>query len=217
MSLRHAMAALGTALVAACSSAPPAPDWQVSANSQMKLALSAYLTGDNRVADLELARVRGDVARTGRPDLAARVELVRCAAQVASLDYTRCSAFERFEVDAAAAERAYAAMLYGAWPDAQAFTRLPPHHQALLSASKPAEGLSQMADPLGRLVAAGVLFRVGKLTPAEIAVATETASQQGWRRPLLAWLGVQLALAEKAGEQEAMQRIRRRIALAATP
>jgi hypothetical protein len=46
-------------------------------------------------------------------------------------------------------------------------------------------------------------------------LATETASAQGWRRPLLAWLGVQAARAEQAGAAEEAQRIRRRMALAA--
>ncbi|HEY8706827.1 MAG TPA: hypothetical protein VIM34_02400, partial [Burkholderiaceae bacterium] len=47
--------------------------------------------------------------------------------------------------------------------------------------------------------------------PQVIALAIDTASQQGWRRPLLAWLGVQLARAEKAGASDDAQRLRRRI------
>jgi len=44
--------------------------------------------------------------------------------------------------------------------------------------------------------------------------AIDTASDQGWRRPLLAWLGVQAQRAEAAGDAQEEQRIRRRIALA---
>ena len=36
---------------------------------------------------------------------------------------------------------------------------------------------------------ASVLFQGGRANPAAIALAVETASDQGWRRPLLAWLG----------------------------
>ena len=46
-----------------------------------------------------------------------------------------------------------------------------------------------------------------------IAVAVDPAASQGWRRPLLAWLGVQLRLAEQAGAIDETQRLRRRIAL----
>ena len=74
--------------------------------------------------------------------------------------------------------------------------------------------LKDVADPLSRLVATGVLLQGGRANPAAIALAVDTASAQGWRRPLLAWLGVQLALAEKAGDQASAEQLRRRIALA---
>jgi hypothetical protein len=74
-----------------------------------------------------------------------------------------------------------------------------------------AEGV---ADPLARLVAAGALFKAGRITPADIGRATEAASNQGWRRPLLMWLGVSAKRAEAAGDAAALEQIRRRIALA---
>jgi hypothetical protein len=46
-----------------------------------------------------------------------------------------------------------------------------------------------------------------------LQVAVGTASREGWRRPLLAWLGVQAQRAEKAGDVVEAQRIRRRMAL----
>jgi hypothetical protein len=71
-----------------------------------------------------------------------------------------------------------------------------------------------IADPLSRLVASGVLLRAGRANPQILADAVETASAQGWRRPLLAWLGVQAMRAEQAGDTAEAQRIKRRIALA---
>jgi hypothetical protein len=46
-----------------------------------------------------------------------------------------------------------------------------------------------------------------------LQIAVDTASSQGWRRPLLAWLNVQLLLAERAGAVAEAERLRRRIAL----
>jgi hypothetical protein len=46
-----------------------------------------------------------------------------------------------------------------------------------------------------------------------MATAVDTASAQGWRRPLLAWLNVQLQRAEKAGDAQEADRLRRRLAL----
>ena len=68
-------------------------------------------------------------------------------------------------------------------------------------------------EPLSRLVAESVRFRNGGIDPAGIARAVDIASAQGWRRPLLAWLGVQLKRAEAAGDNETAERIRRRMAL----
>ena len=67
--------------------------------------------------------------------------------------------------------------------------------------------------PLSRLVAAAVLLRRGDATPASLQTAVDTASAQGWRRPLLAWLGVQALRAEQAGAADEAARLRRRIAL----
>ena len=63
------------------------------------------------------------------------------------------------------------------------------------------------------LVAAAVLLRQGRATPAVVAQAVDTASGQGWRRPLLAWLGVQARWAEQGGQADEAARIRRRMDL----
>jgi soluble P-type ATPase len=54
----------------------------------------------------------------------------------------------------------------------------------------------------------------GLLPPIGVDLAVNAASEQGWRRPLLAWLGVQLKRAEAGNDLEAKARIQRRIDLA---
>jgi len=104
---------VAAALLSACSSKPPVPDWQMNAQGSAQKALEAYLSGNPRVEQLEWDRARAEVARTGRPDLLARLELMRCAAQVASLVPGPCERFEPLRADAAAPERAYADYLGG--------------------------------------------------------------------------------------------------------
>ncbi|MEW5880109.1 MAG: hypothetical protein AB1761_06645 [Pseudomonadota bacterium] len=214
VSARRGLAAAALAL-AGCAGGPLPPDWQTNARSALERSTTAYLKGDSRVAAVEFERARGEVARTGRADLVVRVELVRCAARVASLEPEPCEGFERLRADAAAAERAYADYL-AARPQPQDAALLPAPHRAV-AASVGADGadaaLRAIEDPLARLVAAGVLFRANRATPATIALAIDAASAQGWRRPLLAWLNVQLARAEKAGDRAEAERLRRRIAL----
>ncbi|MEO8808248.1 MAG: hypothetical protein ABI433_19370 [Burkholderiaceae bacterium] len=200
-------------LLAACSSNPPAPDWQMNAKTASERSTAAYLTGNARIDTAELARARAEVARTGRADLLARVELAHCAAQVASLVIEPCSAFEALRQDAAAPERAYADYLAAKLGAADA-ALLPEAHRAV--ANNPA-ALQGMADPLSRQVAAGVLFASNRTDPRVIDTAIETASAQGWRRPLLAWLNVELKRAEAAGATSDAERLRRRIAIVGPP
>ena len=214
-----------TLLLAACASKPVPPDWQANAFAALKGFSSAYLSGNTRLADFEFARAKLEIASTGRADLLARAELTRCAARMASLEFDNCAAYQPLAADARPEEQAYAAFLTGRWTGLDA-ALLPAQHRALIlvaatvrpasSPANPTEGpsvLGAIEDPLARLVAAGALLQNSRLTPADIAAATETASTQGWRRPLLAWLGLQLKRADDAGDRDAAARIQRRIDL----
>jgi hypothetical protein len=188
--------------LAACSSGPRQPDWQLEAKGSTDRAVAAYLEGNTRVDAAEFARARSQVSSTGNIDLIAKVELLRCATRVASLVFEPCTGFDKLRQDAAPAERAYANYLMGT---------LQPQDAALLPPSQRNPGAE--AEPLSKLVAAGARFRAGNASPALIQQAVDTASAQGWRRPLLAWLGVQASLADNAGALEDAARLRRRIAL----
>jgi hypothetical protein len=215
MSARLVMLA-ATGLLAACSSTPLPPDWQLQAKPALEGAVAAQLQGDSGIAQREFERARALLARTGQPGLVARGELMRCAAQVASLDFAPCEGFERLRTDAPAAEQAYADHLAGRALAPGAIELLPPAQRATASAitSKAAPtSLQTIDDPLSRLITAALLFRAGQADPATVALAADTASAQGWRRPLLAWLEVQAQLAERAGANDEAQRLRRRIAL----
>ncbi|OYT93750.1 MAG: hypothetical protein CFE43_02545 [Burkholderiales bacterium PBB3] len=204
-------------LLAACSSAPIAPIWQGEAKDALDRANAAYLEGDSRVALAEMTRVRRAISGTGRADWLANAELAHCAAQVASLVLEPCHAFEALRADATAAQIAYAdylrAQIKPGTP-AATLALLPAVQQGI--ASQPnadAAALKSLADPLSRLVGAAVWLQKGQASPAVIEVALETSSHQGWRRPLLAWLGVQAQRAEQAGNTAELERLRRRMAL----
>jgi hypothetical protein len=148
-----------------------------------------YFAGRTELAEAEFKSARGELARTGRADLLARAELVRCAVRSASLEFDDCPGFEALRYGARPEETAYAAYLSGKGS----------HREG--------------DDPLSRLVALAVSFRRGSIQPSAIGSAVDIASAQGWRRPLLAWLGVQEKRAADAGDSETAARIRRRIEL----
>ena len=201
----------GCLLLAACSTAPKPADWQLEAKGAMDRSIAAYLEGNSRVEAVELARARSEISSTGRIDLMARAELRHCASHVASLVFEPCAGFEKLRQDAAPAERTYADYLAARLQAADSALLPPPQRAALTGGD---EAFKSIADPLSKLVAAGVALQTGRASPAVVQLAVDTASSQGWRRPLLAWLGVQLALAEKGGDSDTAARLRRRIELA---
>jgi hypothetical protein len=181
---------LALILVAAgCALGPQPADWQTNAAQALQSFQRHYFAGNTSLAEAEFKAARAELARTGRADLVARAELVRCAVRAASLEFDDCPAFEALRYGARAEELAYAEYLAGRGRHAR------------------------VDDALSRLVAAAVQLKSGGIDPAGIAAAVDIASAQGWRRPLLAWLGVQEKRAADAGDGETAARIRRRIDL----
>lgn len=215
MTMRSILVVVSVLGLTACGNNPPAPEWQMNAKSSAERAAEAWLVGNNRVEAAEFARARSEVASTGRPGLLARVELMRCATRVASLEMEPCKGFEALAADAAPAEQAYARYLAGRSQAADAPLLPEPHRPFAAGSAAPDAAVAAIPDPLSRLVAAGALFQRSQATPGVIALAVDTASAQGWRRPLLAWLKVQQARAQAGGAADEAARIQRRIDLIA--
>ena len=211
ISKASAFATFAALLTTSCSNVPMVPDWQMEAKGAMDRSVVAYLEGNSRVEMAELARARKHLSSTGRADLMAAAELLHCASRVASAVFEPCAGFERLSYDATEAQRAYADYLRGQLAPAQ--TPMLPAIQRAAVGQVPTgnQGLQGIDDPLSLLVAAGVMLKTGTASPAIIGQAVDTASDQGWRRPLLAWLGVQAQSAIQGGQTvEAAQAQRRK-------
>ncbi len=202
-------------LLAGCSSTPPPPDWKLNAVSLIEHFQARWLEGEGKTAELALEKSRSEIARSGRLDLLARAELTACATRAAGLDFSACSGYQSLARDADAGDVAYARFLGGDWNglDAKA---LPAHYAALVSARDDAaanRAAAEIKEPLPRLIAAALLLQAGRADPATLTGAVATASERGWRRPLLAWLEVQLQRARAAGDPTAADHLQRRIDL----
>jgi hypothetical protein len=215
MNKRTATGLFVVVLLAGCSGGPPPADWKMNAVSLLEHAQQRWLEGDSKMAELTLAKARAEIAKSGRPDLLARAELAACAARVASLDFAPCAAFDKLAADASPGDVAYARFLTGEWSgqDAKA---LPPHYSSTLGAKEDTaanKAVAEIKEPLPRLIAAALLFKTARADPATLSLAVETASERGWRRPLVAWLEVSLKRARSAGDSASAERIQRRIDL----
>ena len=143
---------------------------------------------------------------------------MRCAAQVASLEWNDCPAYEALAQDAAQEEQAYARYLQGRSQTAD-IELLPEAQRAAARQLGHAGGVApvEIKDPLSSLVAAGVQLRSGRASPALLQQAVDTASAQGWRRPLMAWLLLQLKSEQQAGNSDKAAQLERRLKLLQAP
>lgn len=215
----RALAAISVMTISACGNQIPAPDWALNAEAAAQKASQAYLQGQQRVEALQWQKARDAVASAGQLAQAAKLELMRCAAQVASLDWNSCPAYETLAQDAGKPEQAYARYLQAS-PQAGDIELLPEAQRGvarqLLGGVAGGAALAEIRDPLSRLVAAGVLLRGGAVGPALLQQGVDTATAQGWRRPLMAWLLLQLKAAQQGGDAEQQAQLQRRLKLLET-
>ncbi|HEX9450840.1 MAG TPA: hypothetical protein VF934_05450 [Burkholderiales bacterium] len=202
-------------LLGACAGGPMPPEWQLQSHTSLERFTQQYLEGHSQLAQRSFAEAKAAVASTGRPELAARAELVRCALGVAALDVDACVSYESMRGDATVDDQAYGDFIGGRLSEHDV-SRLPAQYRGVATARDEAvrnKAMQQIEDPVSRLVAAGALFRLAQLSPQGLASAIDTASAAGYRRPLLAYLNVQAKRAESAGDTAALQSIQKRIDL----
>lgn len=199
--------------LAGCAQQPPVPEWQTDARAALADFEHFYLRGDAHAADAAYARARHALSATGEPLTVRRGELVRCGVTVAALDFAACPDASLSVPTGDAGLDAYAAFLSGHWrPDLAA--QLPERYRPVATASHDSErlaALERLEPPLSRLVAAGALLRGGALPPEGADVAIATASAQGYRRALLAWLVFEERRSTEAGDATRAGLLRRRI------
>ena len=194
-----------TLLLSACGNAPPVPRWQADAASLAKDYQADWLEGRDLRARLDFAQALRATAATGEPALLAHLYLVQCGLRRAALDWSACTEYAHWRgANPDPAEAAYEHFLEGNWADLQG-EALPPQYAALPPlAQAPAERLNRalaaIGDPLSRLIAASVALKRGQGDARTLQLASAAAAQQGWRRPLLAWLKLRLAAAKERND-----------------
>ncbi|MDW8336381.1 MAG: hypothetical protein RMK34_05360 [Tepidimonas sp.] len=205
-------------LLAGCAAAPQIPEWRLDWQQALEQGRLADLQGRERVARLQWIRAREAAAAAADADALVQVALWRCVIRLAAAQPGACPEAGDALPDASPHLQAYAAWLQGAEPPAaltgQGPFAAPRIVAALGSSASPSQvlaALGQVPDPLSRLAAGGWLWQAGRLPPEGVALMVETAAQQGWRRPLAAWLAVQQRWAQRAGDTALAERAARRL------
>lgn len=207
-------AALSLALLAACAQAPT-PAWRSEAHSALGRYENLFMRGEIRLAQLNFERALKEVSATGDFTQVNRVQLARCALETGVLEFTPCPGYHAQAADPA--QQAYLRFLGGSWSDDDV-ALLPVQYRkfaatARQSAQPVNQTIAEIASPLSRLVAVGVAVERRQFDGATLELATDTASREGWRRPLLVYLGQLKTIAEAKGDMEKARQLQERLDL----
>lgn len=204
-----------TLLLSACSSGPTVPDWQIDTQTAMARYTQHYLEGRSKLALASFEKARNASAATANINAVAHLELVKCGVAIAALDTSPCTGYTILaQHNSDATDANYYRFLTG---DNQHLdkTLLPSQYQPWLQAQTMNDintAIGQIADPLSRLVAVSISYIHQKYDAKTLQIAIDTASAQGWRRPLLAYLRLQ---EKNTQDPLLLQQIRARIELLA--
>jgi hypothetical protein len=218
--MRNARWALFLLLLLTLSCSKPAPVWIAAGHKQLENFKTDFLTGESPlVTEAHFRKAVEEIKKGGDLDLLGRAWLTRMALQVACLEEIEGGEYAKIEAAMPVpANRAYHLFLTGnlAAVDAEQLNKEYRPILAALRNGDAAEATSTTGEieaPLSRLIAAGLAVRQNLMTEAILLNAAEAASQNGWKKALMAWLNRLRAFYEQAGDGQKAASIRQRIDL----
>ena len=213
--MKHLLAIVCLALLTACSSGRPTPDWKVNAADLIERYQKHALLGENTLAERYFQQAITATGGAGRVTETAQLWLVHCATRRAMLVDDNCAEYVPLAgIEPHAANAAYFQFLTLQWESVD-IALLPKQHQRLVSAPAAARPalLSTIGDPLARLLDASLLVMRQEADTSTLDLATAAASDQGWRQPLLTYLKLQHKQATARGNASEIARLALRIQL----
>ncbi|MDP1928325.1 MAG: hypothetical protein Q8K62_07435 [Thiobacillus sp.] len=213
--MKHLLVIVCLALLTACSSGRPTPDWKVDAADLIERYQKHALLGENILAERYFQQAITATGGAGRVTETAQLWLVHCATRRAMLIDDNCAEYVQLaRTEPHAANAAYFQFLTLQWESVD-IALLPKQHQRLVSAPAAARPalLPTIGDPLARLLDASLLVMRQEADTSTLDLATAAASDQGWRQPLLTYLKLQHKQATAHGDVSEVTRLALRIQL----
>jgi len=214
--MKTLLALASLVMLTACGSGgPPPPDWKTDSADLIERYQKHALLGENTLAERYFQQAVAATGGAGRVTETARLWLVRCATRRAMLINDACGEYANLAVVAPnAADQAYYQFVTLRWEGLDV-AQLPAQHRDLvraLAVKRPAV-LKKIDDPLARLLDASLLVMRQEASASTLEMAVETASERGWRQPLLIYLKLQQEQAAAQGNLPEQARLARRIQL----
>lgn len=207
-------------LLGGCSS-KPTPGWIAAGNRQLEIFKSHFLTGEQPlVTERHFQKAVEEIKKSGDLDLLGKAWLTRMALQVAVLGEMEEGEYGKIAaVQPVPANRNFYLFLTGD-PAAVDGALLPEQYRSFLKTLreggvvKAEKAINAMEDdPLSQLIAAGLAVRRHMENEAILRIAMNTASRNGWKRALLAWLERLRTFYEATGDSAKAAAVRQRIEL----
>jgi hypothetical protein len=206
-------------LLAGCG-AKPAPVWIAESHKQLETFKRDFLTSrEPAITEIHFRRAVEEIKKGGDADLLGKAWLTRMALQVAVREELEEGEYLKTEAaEMVPANRNFYRFLKG---DAATVdvSLLPESYRPFWvtlrngDAAKAGVAVAAIEDPLSRLIASGLAVRHRLENDAILQIAVETASQNGWKRALLAWLEKLKSSHEAAGDAAKASAIQSRIDL----
>lgn len=196
-----------------------APDWTKAAFNQLDNYKKNYLMGKEQMAERHFSHAIDEIKKSGDLDILATAYLTKNAVQVAVLEVVDDREFLRIDaIQPLPQHRSFHKFLKGEM-DVVEEELLPGQYRAFFRAFRSGrvkdatDEILKMEEPLSRLVAAGLVVHKNKHDERCLKVAIDTASRNGWKKALLAYLEKLQAFYESKMDSEKAATIRKKIEL----
>jgi len=181
-------------LLFGCGSSKPVPEWKGASFNQLDNYKKSYLSGKERIAEAYFNKAVDEIKSSGNLEILARAYLTKYACQVAVLEAFDDSEYLRIDaVEPILQNRTFYNFLKGAFANVDE-NQLPERYAGFFRAFKSGKKeeialeISKMDNPLSKLIAVGLLVRKNMYDEMELNLAIDIASQNGWKKALLAYL-----------------------------
>jgi len=211
-------ACLMVILICSCTSRP-VPVWKTASVTHLEHFKTSYLTGDDTRASRAFSRAVAEIKTSGNITVLARAYLIQCAVKTAALETSLCSNYKQLVAHTSdVADRNFSLFLQSNLDHVSADV-LPGRYRPFFHALR--EGsiedinatIGTIADPLSRLIASGVSVAKRRYDLVTLQRAAETASEQGWKRALVAYLEQMKRLYERTGESIKADKLQQQITI----
>jgi len=180
--------------ICACWSAKPIPVWKDKAYMHLDDYKTSFLAGKEESTEPHFIKARREIAASNDLGLLTIAYLTKYALHTASLENFDSSEFAKlYKLEPNPSDMAYCHLLKGNFT-AVDMKVLPYRYAGVLKAAlardltMAAREITAIDDPLSRLIACGVCVKYLPSDETILQTGISTASANGWRRPLWAYL-----------------------------